>query len=69
MLHMSSEDIASVGVVLSALERQAAKLGPTSKVIHLWRDWSDLLAPADTGTADRPLDLVLDQATPGGAGL
>jgi hypothetical protein len=65
MLHLSSEDTASVGAVLGTLEAQIAELGAESKIRHLWRDWTDLLGPAGLGAIDRSLNLVLDQVTPG----
>ncbi len=64
MLRLSSEEIASIGVVLAALKLEAAKLDPTSKVAGLWRDGIDLLKPTHAGVEDRALTLRLSQVNP-----
>lgn len=64
MLHLSSEDIASVVAIVGCLEDQAGKLGSKSKIAYLWRDWSDLLKPSTTGETDHALTVALDQVTP-----
>jgi hypothetical protein len=66
MLHLSSDDLASVSVVVGALEAQIAELGPASKISHLWNDWAASLGPASKGGTDRHLELILDLVTPGG---
>jgi hypothetical protein len=45
MLHMASEDVASLGAVIDALDGQAAKLGPGSQVADIWTCWADRLRP------------------------
>jgi len=45
MLHLSSEDMASVAAVLAVLDQQARNLEPVSRVADVWRDWADLLRP------------------------
>jgi hypothetical protein len=62
----SGEDTASVEAMVAALEAQIAGLGAESKIIHLWRDWADLLRPTAAGADDRALDLALELTTPGG---
>lgn len=64
MLHLSSEDMASISVVVGTLEARLAELGPASKIAHLWRDWTDLLAPAASGQPDVALELELGEVTP-----
>lgn len=68
-MRLSSEDVASVGIVLGALKMQAAALHPASRIAHLWRDWIDLLEPtadvaSDGMVRDRALLIALDQTSP-----
>lgn len=53
MLHLSSEDTASIGVVLAVLDHEARALG-SSKMAGVWRDWAALLRPtADEARRDQ----------------
>jgi hypothetical protein len=61
---LATEDVASVSEIIDALEAQIAQLGPASKVVHLWRDWMDLLGPSASGETDRAIDLALNLVTP-----
>jgi hypothetical protein len=45
--HLSSEDAASIGGVLTMLEDQALRLGAGSKIAGVWSDWADLLSGRD----------------------
>jgi hypothetical protein len=64
----SAEDVASLAKMKSMLEGEAERLRAESRIAPMWRDWADLLGPASTGLTDRPMDLALDQVTPGGIG-
>jgi hypothetical protein len=44
-MHLTSEDTASIVLVLGVLEQEVLNLGPASMVAGVWTDWADALRP------------------------